>query len=408
MTMKSNIFIPKKIKVGFNPRGDTYTGRLGYVIYHDGKVWRKETSWKGWIYEYMDAAAFELKRKEQFDQNFKSYIANHKWIVEKSTDPRYDYNKAQYEKEAKLTPEEYANKIIGPYDKFRPNLGRVSDDPKMVPVEYDNTPMEGFVLNKKAGGTSSGWDHRQTYCRVYDPRGFEFEIVIPNLLYILENASSFKGKGLEGKFVYGWDGKDLVLIPEEAPEYKAMVEFTATRELKVAKKDLVLGGIYMTAQGEKVTYLAEGPYYDYNGVRTLEKQLWFYCHDKTYRGFTTKPVTAIKKFVDNDPDFVNLLDKLDKETKFKPKTPKVFEYELMTDFSFAASRYNRQETVYILEGKKFNKAILQKDYVSYNADRYLLMSYRGRNILTSGHSTVKALIAAFPIYKQITKNEKVS
>lgn len=36
--MKTNIFIPKKIKVGFQERGDTFTKMLGYVIYHDGKV----------------------------------------------------------------------------------------------------------------------------------------------------------------------------------------------------------------------------------------------------------------------------------------------------------------------------------------------------------------------------------
>lgn len=407
--MKSNIFIPKKIKVGFNPRGDTYTGRLGYVIYHDGKVWRKETSWRGWIYRYMDSAAFEIKKKEQFDQNFKSHIKNHAWVVEKSTDPRYDYNKAAYQADAKLTAEEYATKMTGPYDKFCPNLGRVSDDPKMVPVEFDNTPIEGFVLNKKAGGTSSGWDHRQTYCRVYDPRGFEFEIVIPNLLYILENASSFKGKGLEGKFIYGWDGKDLVLIPEQAPEYKDMVEFTATREMKVAKKDLVPGGIYLTGTGEKITYLAEGPYYDYKGVRSAEKQLWVYVHDKTYRGITTKPITAIKKFVENDANFVNLLDNLDKDTHFKPKNPKVFDYKPLTDFIFAASRYTRQETVYVLNGKKYERAILQRDYNGFGHDTYLLRKYRGRGeTITSGHSSVKALIAAYPIYEQITKNEKVS
>jgi hypothetical protein len=49
-----------------------------------------------------------------------------------------------------------------------------------------------------------------TYCRVYDPRGFEFEISIPNLLYILQECTSTKGKGLDGEFVYAWDGKDLV------------------------------------------------------------------------------------------------------------------------------------------------------------------------------------------------------
>ena len=35
--MKSNIFIPKKINVGYQNRSDTYTGKLAYVIYYDEK-----------------------------------------------------------------------------------------------------------------------------------------------------------------------------------------------------------------------------------------------------------------------------------------------------------------------------------------------------------------------------------
>lgn len=47
--MKSSLFIPKKIRVGFNQRTDTYTGKLAYVIYFDEKnVLRKETSWESW------------------------------------------------------------------------------------------------------------------------------------------------------------------------------------------------------------------------------------------------------------------------------------------------------------------------------------------------------------------------
>jgi hypothetical protein len=46
--MKTQLLIPSKIKVGFNLRPDTYTGKLGYVIMFDGKKWRKETSWEGW------------------------------------------------------------------------------------------------------------------------------------------------------------------------------------------------------------------------------------------------------------------------------------------------------------------------------------------------------------------------
>ena len=87
---------------------------------------------------------------------------------------------------------------------------------KSIPVDdYDNEPTEGFVLNKKTGGVEESWSHyaRLSYVRVYDPRGFEFEISIPNLLWILQECNSTKGKGLEGEFVYGWNGKDLVLVP---------------------------------------------------------------------------------------------------------------------------------------------------------------------------------------------------
>lgn len=47
--MKSNLYIPKKIHVGFQKRSDTYTGKLAYVIYEDEKgVLRKQGSWDGW------------------------------------------------------------------------------------------------------------------------------------------------------------------------------------------------------------------------------------------------------------------------------------------------------------------------------------------------------------------------
>lgn len=167
--MKSNIFIPKQINVGFQNRSDTYTKKLAYVIYFDNKgVLRKEASWNSWR------------------------------------------------------------------------------DNKIDNIIYDNTPTEGFVLNKKVGDYSSGWDHRQAYVRVYDPRDFEFEITIENLLYILENTSAIKGKGLEGEFVYGWDGKDLILIPTSSPDYKEIQKFNDVlfENKKFKAKDLIIGATY--------------------------------------------------------------------------------------------------------------------------------------------------------------------
>lgn len=56
----SNAFIPKNIRVGYQNRSDTFTGKLGYVIYYDekGKI-RKEKSWKSWCSESLGSQELE-------------------------------------------------------------------------------------------------------------------------------------------------------------------------------------------------------------------------------------------------------------------------------------------------------------------------------------------------------------
>ncbi len=57
---KSNMFIPKKIHVGFQSRNDTFTGKLAYIVYEDEKgVIRKQTSWDGWRDKKIDAVVFD-------------------------------------------------------------------------------------------------------------------------------------------------------------------------------------------------------------------------------------------------------------------------------------------------------------------------------------------------------------
>lgn len=184
--MKNNIFVPKRIKVGFQNREDTYTKKLAYVIYFDekGKL-RKERSWNSWR-----------------DKDIES-------------------------------------------------------------LEFNNEPTEGFVLNKHVGGCCSGWEHRNSYIRVYDPRNFEFEITVENLLYILENCNSIKGKGLEGSFVYGWDGKDLILIPILSPDYIEISKYNKLVHTKthIKAKDLILGATYQTKQDEEWIYMGRFDYY---------------------------------------------------------------------------------------------------------------------------------------------------
>ena len=151
--MENQIFIPTKLKVGYQRRSDTYSKKLAYVTYYDQKnKLRKEASWKGWI------------------------------------------------------------------------------DEKQGVDEFQNEPTEGFVLNRNVGGVKESYgyhdDVRIEKVRVFDPRGFEFEIDIPNVLTILQECTSVKGKGLEGTFVYGWAGANLILIPTTSQQYKESQNYT--------------------------------------------------------------------------------------------------------------------------------------------------------------------------------------
>jgi len=134
-------------------------------------------------------------------------------------------------------------------------------DQKISIDVLDNTPTSGFVLNKKVGGYG-GWNPRQTWVRIYDPRNFEFEISVANLLFILEETSAIKGKGLEGEFVYSWDGTELVLLPVTSQEYKNSSEFTDLQTKKVTKNDIKEGCLYVTKDMEKVMYLGRHHWYE--------------------------------------------------------------------------------------------------------------------------------------------------
>jgi hypothetical protein len=66
----SDLFIPKKIKVGFQKRDGTYTGLLAYVIYYDNKgVLRKEKSWEGWRSKNIKPEEYDNEPQDGFALN---------------------------------------------------------------------------------------------------------------------------------------------------------------------------------------------------------------------------------------------------------------------------------------------------------------------------------------------------
>jgi hypothetical protein len=65
--MQSNLYIPKTIKVGFQERSDTFTGKLGYIVYIDEKgITRKEKSWNGWRNDKIKVLELENKPRDNY------------------------------------------------------------------------------------------------------------------------------------------------------------------------------------------------------------------------------------------------------------------------------------------------------------------------------------------------------
>lgn len=68
--MKSSLYIPKTLKIGFQKRDDTFTGKLAYVIYYDEKKkLRKETSWNGWRDNTIDTMEIPNDPTDGFTMN---------------------------------------------------------------------------------------------------------------------------------------------------------------------------------------------------------------------------------------------------------------------------------------------------------------------------------------------------
>ena len=307
------IYIPNKLKVGFQNRSGTYTGKLAYVIYYDqkGKL-RKEASWENW---------------------------------------------------------------------------RSKD---IEPEEYENEPASGFVLNKKVGCYATHYDARQTYVRVYDPRGFEFEITVPNLLFILENTNSIKGKGLEGEFVYGWDGTELVLIPVDSPDYAKHVEvanqlnngtyYMDPKELKIGYRYKLKGESWRN----EIIYMGKFKEYDRFGKPKSGKKHFFFIDGKTpWLGTATSMKDRIYECLSESPDerYPELLEQMERNTMFSPIDESKNEYEPITLEEFkSADRYSSFRKKNLVHCENAGAVHIESSYNFYyrSDDRFDVYAAHGR------------------------------
>lgn len=188
-------------------------------------------------------------------------------------------------------------------------------DIKIDPVDLDNTPHSGFVLNKSVKRDSSWFGNGRNMIRIYDDRGIEFEITTGNLLFILMTTNCHK-RGLEGEFVYAWYGTELVLLPVNCEEYKNSTEFTSLQGSTIKAKSLIPGAVYENKKQEKYTYLGKFDWYEFvysaegnNQVRKKSKRFVFADEEQHIVGL--RDIKSFSRCVTETPvmEFATLMEK---------------------------------------------------------------------------------------------------
>lgn len=143
-------------------------------------------------------------------------------------------------------------------------------DHNIEAIELENKPMLGYMLNRgveRYGYHGSG----RSMIRIHDPRDFEFEITIDNLVGILMNNDVSK-RDIQGECVFAWSGSDLILLPVNSEEYKTSQKYTEKQSGKVSTKDLIKGATYVKKKDHThYRYLGHFEWFDYTEKTSLKQ-----------------------------------------------------------------------------------------------------------------------------------------
>ena len=215
-------------------------------------------------------------------------------------------------------------------------------DKKIAPQEFDNTPMDGFTLNRDVQRSREWFGSGRNMIRIHDPRGFEFEVTCENLIEILMHTDCLR-RGLIGEFVYAWVGSELVLLPTNSEEYQAAVNYTKGLSKKVGARELVPGVSYKTKREGDIIFMGKLKWHGYTsgkgyrdctGLRQ-EKDALVFTNDggKTFvkkpsasflsEANSATPVSNFAELMDafNKKLYANRIVKYDfRPVEFKPET----------------------------------------------------------------------------------------
>jgi hypothetical protein len=119
-------------------------------------------------------------------------------------------------------------------------------------VVIDNTPVSGFRIADAA--RRGGWrSTKQTMIRIEDPRGFELEISVENMVRIMSENTVINGE-IMVPCMWGRDGTENVLLPTTSEPYQDAIKNTEREKQSVNLRSVKPGYRVELKDGRIGTY----------------------------------------------------------------------------------------------------------------------------------------------------------
>jgi hypothetical protein len=136
-------------------------------------------------------------------------------------------------------------------DNWAKGYGR---DKTFNSVMLDNKPMIGFKIGRDIR-RSGGWNGSgASYVRVADPRGFELEITIENLVMCMGSNLIDDGEILQ-ECVWGRDGNRNILLPTNSEPFKDSIQTKAKLDTVISLRQVKPGDEVALVTGETGIYM---------------------------------------------------------------------------------------------------------------------------------------------------------
>jgi len=162
-------------------------------------------------------------------------------------------------------------------DKYAGYLSKVYRTANIKDIDYKildevtNEPRAGFRITKSISRGGGSWSGSNKVVRIEDPRGFELEISVDNLVKMMSMTTFVDGVCQE-ECVWGRDGANNVLLPVNSEPYKEAFDTTTYRAKKaISLRDVNYGDtveLKKTEHFEGLTGIYMGSYHVYS-MQTL-------------------------------------------------------------------------------------------------------------------------------------------